>query len=115
MSEMPWKLTCPEVAGLTRGMLALLQAKEATMPESPKSVRELKRPWNKGKLIGAKPHLQPKHVWAIRTRLKLEGRPMTWPSSTPLWTSSKSEQRRVGKGCVRASHSQVWSELEKKQ
>jgi hypothetical protein len=22
-------------------------------------------PWNKGKLIGAKPPLRPKHVWAI--------------------------------------------------
>ena len=29
----------------------------------------LRRPWNKGKLIGAKPPLQPKHVWAIRTHL----------------------------------------------
>jgi hypothetical protein len=27
------------------------------------------RPWNKGKLIGAKPPLLPKHVWSIRTRL----------------------------------------------
>src|SRR6516225_4501114 len=25
-------------------------------------------PWNKGKLIGAKPPLRPKHVWSIRTR-----------------------------------------------
>ena len=32
------------------------------------------RPWNKGKLIGPKPPLQPKHVWAIRTRLQLTGR-----------------------------------------
>src|ERR671912_526619 len=31
-------------------------------------------PWNKGKLIGAKPPLQPKHVWSIRTRLLVEGR-----------------------------------------
>jgi integrase len=31
-------------------------------------------PWNKGKLIGPKPPLQPKHVWAIRTRLQLAGR-----------------------------------------
>ena len=31
-------------------------------------------PWNKGKLIGAKPPLRPKHVWAIRTRLMIEGR-----------------------------------------
>jgi hypothetical protein len=29
------------------------------------------RPWNKGKLIGQKPPLQPKHVWAIRSRLQL--------------------------------------------
>jgi integrase len=31
-------------------------------------------PWNKGKLIGPKPPLQPKHVWSIRTRLQLAGR-----------------------------------------
>jgi hypothetical protein len=29
------------------------------------------RPWDKGKLIGQKPPLQPKHVWAIRSRLQL--------------------------------------------
>src|SRR6202007_1023895 len=31
-------------------------------------------PWNKGKLIGAKPPLRPKHVWSIRTKLLIEGR-----------------------------------------
>jgi integrase len=31
-------------------------------------------PWNKGKLIGARPPLRSKHVWSIRTRLLLEGR-----------------------------------------
>jgi integrase len=30
-------------------------------------------PWNKGKLIGAKPPLRPSQVWAIRTRLMVEG------------------------------------------
>ena len=30
--------------------------------------------WNQGKLIGPKPPLQPKHVWAIRTRLQLAKR-----------------------------------------
>jgi integrase len=30
--------------------------------------------WNKGKLIGAKPPLRPKHVWSIRTKLQIEGR-----------------------------------------
>ncbi|WP_439407427.1 tyrosine-type recombinase/integrase [Bradyrhizobium sp. DASA03076] len=31
-------------------------------------------PWNKGKLIGAKPPLRPKHVWSIRTKLQMESR-----------------------------------------
>jgi hypothetical protein len=30
-------------------------------------------PWNKGKIIGAKPPLQPKHVWLIRARLQGAG------------------------------------------
>src|SRR3546814_4002812 len=50
-----------------------LQAKEAVMSEpgdSPASSAPTD-PWNKGKLIGPKPPLQPKHVWSIRTRLQL--------------------------------------------
>jgi integrase len=31
-------------------------------------------PWNKGKLIGAKPPLRPNQVWSIRTRLLIEKR-----------------------------------------
>jgi hypothetical protein len=31
-------------------------------------------PRNKGKLIGAKPPLRPKHIWAIRPRLMIERR-----------------------------------------
>jgi integrase len=31
-------------------------------------------PWNKGKMIGAKPPLRPSQVWSIRTRLIIEGR-----------------------------------------
>ena len=31
-------------------------------------------PWNKGRLIGPKPPLLPKHVWSIRTRLQLTGK-----------------------------------------
>lgn len=31
-------------------------------------------PWNKGKVLGQKPPLQPKHVWAIRTKLQLDKR-----------------------------------------
>src|SRR5215470_2035699 len=35
-------------------------------------------PWNKGKLIGAKPPLRPKHVWSIRTKLQVEGHVRDW-------------------------------------
>jgi hypothetical protein len=31
-------------------------------------------PWNKGKLIGAKPPLRTNQVWSIRTRLMVQGR-----------------------------------------
>ena len=30
--------------------------------------------WNKGKLMGSKPPLSPKHVWSIRTKLQMEGK-----------------------------------------
>jgi hypothetical protein len=42
---------------------------EATLLKDP-----TRMPWNKGKLIGAKPPLRPKHVWSIRTRLMVEAR-----------------------------------------
>src|SRR5215471_14096212 len=54
-----------------RRTLALLSNfEESTMPD-PADVPE-KSPrvaWNKGKRIGAKPPLSPKHVWSIRMRL----------------------------------------------
>lgn len=31
-------------------------------------------PWNKGRIVGAKPPLRPKHVWSVRTKLEVEGR-----------------------------------------
>jgi hypothetical protein len=31
-------------------------------------------PWNKGKIVGAKPPLRPKHVWSIQTKLQVGGR-----------------------------------------
>ncbi len=38
-----------------------MQDHENADPTAPKRV-----PWNKGKLIGAKPPLRPKHVWSTR-------------------------------------------------
>jgi integrase len=39
----------------------------------PSTTRSRHAPWNKGKLIGAKPPLRLKHVWAIRSTLHLSG------------------------------------------
>jgi hypothetical protein len=36
--------------------------------------RNTRTPWNKGKLIGAKPPLRPSHVWSIRTKLQMQGK-----------------------------------------
>ena len=46
------------------------------MPENEAHlVKDLHRtPWNKGKLIGAKPPLRAKHVRSIRTRLMVQSR-----------------------------------------
>ena len=46
-----------------------MQIQDNAIPIAPK-----RTPWNKGKLIGAKPPLRPKHVWSIRTKLQFEGR-----------------------------------------
>ena len=42
---------------------------------APATVTPTRRtPWNKGKLVGAKPPLRPSHVWSIRTKLQIEGK-----------------------------------------
>src|SRR6202165_4434520 len=46
-----------------------MQDDDNPIPAAPKRMA-----WNKGKLIGAKPPLRPKHVWSIRTKLQVEGR-----------------------------------------
>lgn len=46
-----------------------MQIHEAASAPAP-----IRTPWNKGKLIGAKPPLWPKHVWSIRAKLQMEGR-----------------------------------------
>ncbi|MFG1342928.1 site-specific integrase [Xanthobacter autotrophicus] len=33
-----------------------------------------REPWNAGRIIGAKPPLKPKHIWALRTRLQIGNR-----------------------------------------
>lgn len=38
------------------------------------ATKPVRTPWNKGKLVGAKPPLRPSHVWSIRTKLQIEGK-----------------------------------------
>jgi integrase len=33
----------------------------------------IRQPWNRGRIIGPKPPLKPKHIWAIRQQLKTAG------------------------------------------
>jgi hypothetical protein len=40
--------------------------------------------WNKGKLIGAKPPLRPKHVWSIRTKLQVADHKRDLGNYSPL-------------------------------
>ncbi len=42
--------------------------------ENANAATQPRQPWNKGKLIGQKPPLRPKHVWSIRTKLQIAGR-----------------------------------------
>jgi integrase len=42
--------------------------------ESTRTTTAARAPWNKGKLIGAKPPLRPSHVWSIRAKLQIAGR-----------------------------------------
>jgi integrase len=41
--------------------------------EDASTVTRRRGPWNKGKLIGQKPPLRPKHVWSVRTKLQMDG------------------------------------------
>jgi integrase len=51
-------------------------AVDVSMDAHPEGVtsRMAREPWNKGKRIGQKPPLRPKHVWSVRTKLHMQGR-----------------------------------------
>jgi integrase len=57
-------------------MLFEPQTRRKTMDAHDEGVttRTAREAWNKGKLIGRKPPLWPKHVWSIRTKLHMQGR-----------------------------------------
>lgn len=44
------------------------------MPEVVTVPTRTRVPWNRGRIVGPKPPLKPKHIWALRTRLQLANR-----------------------------------------
>lgn len=50
-------------------------------------------PWNKGRITGQKPPLRQREVWAIRVRLRIEGRDRDLACST--WRSTASWQFEI--------------------
>ena len=44
------------------------------MPEVVTVSTKPRVPWNRGRIVGPKPPLKPKHIWALRTRLQLANR-----------------------------------------
>lgn len=92
------------------------------VPNEP-AAKPARVPWNKGKLVGAKPPLRPSHVWSIRTKLQIEARrgtspcsiwqstascvavtsslsaSITWPQAVIQWTARRSGRRRPAGPC----------------
>ncbi len=52
------------------------------MPEVVTVPTSTRVPWNRGRIVGPKPPLKPKHIWALRTRLQLATARETSPCST---------------------------------
>lgn len=65
MAELKYLHLCSSIVG---------ERQEETMETPDSTLRYRHEPWNKGKLIGQKPPLRPKHVWSIRTKLQMQGR-----------------------------------------
>ena len=69
LSSAAQRYATPHVGGPHQLRSVFMFDYENANPTTPK-----RKPWNKGKLTGAKPPLRPKHVWSIRTKLQVEGR-----------------------------------------
>lgn len=59
------------------------------------------QPWKKGKLVGQKPPLKPKDIWAIRFYLQNHMRFATLPCST--WPSTASCEAAISSVCEYAT------------
>ena len=53
------------------GKLGVVDRREAMPIETLPALRPTRAPWNKGRIVGQKRPLLPKHVWSIRVRLEM--------------------------------------------
>lgn len=56
--------------GRAEDVAGLADRREAMSIETLPALRPTRAPWNKGRIIGQKRPLLPKHVWSIRVRLE---------------------------------------------
>jgi integrase len=59
---------------LSATLLTRSSTQELVMPEALTIQTNARIPWNRGRIIGPKPPLKPKHIWALRTRLQIANR-----------------------------------------
>ena len=62
-------LQCP--VGKAEDVAGLAEWREAMSIETLPALRPTRAPWNKGRIVGQKRPLLPKHVWSIRVRLEM--------------------------------------------
>jgi hypothetical protein len=62
-------LQCP--VGKAEDVVGLVDRIEAMSIETLPALRPTRAPWNKGRIVGQKRPLLPKHVWSIRVRLEM--------------------------------------------
>jgi hypothetical protein len=62
-------LHCP--VGKAEDVAGLVDRREVMSIETLPALRPARAPWNKGRIVGQKRPLLPKHVWSIRVRLEM--------------------------------------------
>ena len=67
----PRRTASGRIAPLRRSTLDLFFTQKEIVMESANAAVDRRVPWNKGKLIGQKPPLKLREIWAIRMRLQM--------------------------------------------
>ncbi len=62
-------LQCP--VGKAEDVAGMVDRRDAMSIEALPALRPMRAPWNKGRIVGQKRPLLPKHVWSIRVRLEM--------------------------------------------